>query len=440
MRPEGPRAASGRGSWGEAPQRSALAVEQGVEPDRAEGGGADAAEREFAEAQRVVAGAEHQGDGGHEQVLVVREVDLVVDPDLGAGHGNQAKHHDGHAAHHGQRNGLDQRAELGTEAEQDRHAAGHEKDGGGVDLGRGHDADVFGVGGHAGAARAAGHDGGHAVAHEGAAHVAVQVLAGHRRHGLDVAQVLRHQDDGHGRDQQHGVAAEHRRAEIGQAEPGGAGDAAQVQRFAQTEAVGEHGVDDAGDDQAHEDQQALQHAAAEHGHQRHTDEGHALHPGVEARGRHVLDRDAGQVQADHRHHRAGDHRRHQAFDPARADGLHQRADQRVDDAAGDDAAERHADVGVGPRSGVAAGRDHHADEGEAGAEVARHLAAGHDEEDQRADAAHEDGDVGVEAHQDGGEHGGAEHGDQVLHAHHGRLRPGQALVGADDAAVRERGR
>ena len=38
---------------------------------------------------------------------------------------------------------------------------------------------------------------------------------------------------------------------------------------------------------------------------------------VEAGGRHVLDGDAGQVQADHRHHRTGDHGG-MALDPAGA--------------------------------------------------------------------------------------------------------------------------
>jgi hypothetical protein len=88
-------------------------AQQRVQQDRAEGGGADAAQREAAELQREVAGAQHQRDGGHDQVAVLREVDPVVDPDLGARHGDQAEHHDAHAAHHRQRNRLDHAPNLG---------------------------------------------------------------------------------------------------------------------------------------------------------------------------------------------------------------------------------------------------------------------------------------------------------------------------------------
>src|SRR5437867_7676569 len=73
-------------------------AQQQVQRDRAEGRGADAAERETAEAQREVTGAEHQRDGGDDQVGVVAEVDLVVDPDLRSGDRDQAEHDDADAA------------------------------------------------------------------------------------------------------------------------------------------------------------------------------------------------------------------------------------------------------------------------------------------------------------------------------------------------------
>ena len=49
-----------------------------------------------------------------------------------------------------------------------------------------------------------------------------------------------------------------------------------------------------------------------------------------------------------------------------------------------------------------------------------------------------DRDVGVESHEQRGEHGRAEHRDHVLHAERDGLRGGQTLVGGDDAALAQR--
>ena len=60
--------------------------------------------------------------------------------------------------------------------------------------------------------------------------------------------------------------------------------------------------------------------------------------------------------------------------------------------------------------------------------------AAHDEkEDQRADTAHQHGDIGVKAHEDRREDGRAEHGDNVLDAERKHLAGGKPLVGGDDA-------
>ena len=250
-----------------------------------------------------------------------------------------------------------------------------------------------------------------------------------------MAQVFCHQDEHHRHDQQDRPAVKHRRGELRQAEPGRGDDAGKIHRLAHAQAVGQDHVDHGGDQQAKQDQQALQHAARQHGDQRHADEGDGLHPAVKVAGSHVLHRNRGQVQADHRHHGTGDDWRHQALDPARADQLHQQADQHVDQAADDDATQRHRQVQVGPAATIAGGSHHHADKGKAAAQIARHLAAGKQEEDERADAAHEDRQVRVETHQDGGQHGRAKHGDHVLDAHQPGLRPGQAFIGGNAATL-----
>src|SRR5687767_12753414 len=60
------------GCIGDADAGRGVAVQQRVEQDGAEGRGADAAQGEAAEVECVVAGAQHQRDGGDDQVLVQR--------------------------------------------------------------------------------------------------------------------------------------------------------------------------------------------------------------------------------------------------------------------------------------------------------------------------------------------------------------------------------
>ena len=105
--------------------------------------------------QAEVAGAQDQRDGGHDQVAVLAEVHLVVHPEACAGHGDEAEHHDGHAAQHGRRDGGDGSAELGREAQQDGGQRRNHEDQRGIDAGDGHHADVLGIGGDARAARRA---------------------------------------------------------------------------------------------------------------------------------------------------------------------------------------------------------------------------------------------------------------------------------------------
>jgi hypothetical protein len=126
------------------------------------------------------------------------------------------------------------------------------------------------------------------------------------------------------------------------------------------------------------------------------------------------------------------------LDPSRAGPHHRKPDQRENRAAGKDAAERDAELGVRPLPGIAGGGDDHGDEGEGRAEIARDPPARHREEDQRADAAHQDGEVGVEAHQPRRQNGGAEHRHDMLQAERDGLRPGQPFLRRDDDAVLRR--
>src|SRR5690606_4317077 len=119
--------------------------------------------------------------------------------------------------------------------------------------------------------------------------------------------------------------------------------------------------------------------------------------------------------------------------------VHQHPDQRVDQAAHDDAAQRHTNVAVGTLAGKAGSGNDHTDEGERGAQIAGHFAACDQKEDQGADTAHQHGHVGVKAHEDGCQHGRAKHGDHVLNAHQAGLAPGQTFVWPDNTAVLQHG-
>lgn len=58
----------------------AFAVQQRIQQDRTKGGGTDACHRKVAKVQCEVASAQDQGNGRHNQVLVLRKIDLVIDP------------------------------------------------------------------------------------------------------------------------------------------------------------------------------------------------------------------------------------------------------------------------------------------------------------------------------------------------------------------------
>ena len=146
-----------------------------------------------------------------------------------------------------------------------------------------------------------------------------------------------------------------------------------------------------------------------------------------------VDGDRRQHEADGGDDGAGQDRRHEALDPAVPGNGHDDADQGVERARRDDAAEGEADIGVGRADARARRREHRADEGEARAEIARHPPADDGEEDQGGDAGEQDRDVRIEAHEEGCEDGGAEHGDHVLQPDHDGRAGRQPLLRHDDA-------
>src|SRR4029453_6637289 len=119
-------------------------VEGGHGHDRAQGDPGDL--EVVGDHQGRVADGDDDAGGHRDQVDRVAEVDPVLLPDLGPQQTDHAVQDHRDAAEPAARGGGDDRADVGGEAEQDRHQRGHVVGGGGVDPGRGHDADVLGVG------------------------------------------------------------------------------------------------------------------------------------------------------------------------------------------------------------------------------------------------------------------------------------------------------
>src|SRR3546814_13665674 len=67
--------------------------------------------------------------------------------------------------------------------------------------------------------------------------------------------------------------------------------------------------------------------------------------------------------------------------------------------------------------------------------LAGYSPADEQKENKRTHARHQNGDIGIEAHQQGGQYGRTEHRHDVLRAHGDVLRPGLVFVGLHNGAV-----
>ena len=185
--------------------------------------------------------------------------------------------------------------------------------------------------------------------------------------------------------------------------------------------VGEPG-EDVAEDQAEEDRDPAEEAAQADGHQDH--DGHRQHgdPGV---GRHVgLRRHRGEVEPDQHDHGAGDHRRQHRVDDVRAEEVDDQAHEGQHHTGDED---RPGDVHGPALLGVDRGGTAH--ERGRRAEVARDLVLHDQQEADRGDAAHHDGEVRAEPHDDREHERRTEHRDHVLGTETDRATPREPLVG-----------
>jgi hypothetical protein len=293
-----------------------------------------------------------------------------------------------------------------------------------------------------------------AVGRDCSAHHRVEIGTGHLGDRLDVSHVLGHEGD-HGRQRQQcerdreagpvpshlievvggelvadetvdGVSREPEpvgRLHVGPVDPAvGVGAAADL---------AEHDVDQPGQDiaehQTQEDGDPAQEPTEAHGHHHHRQRGDDRHPAV---GRHV---DVGghprQVEADQHDDRTGHHRGQHLVDDPDTGEVDQHPDECEHDSGDQDRA-GHVGRAAGPALvGVDGGCA--ADERRRGPEVARHLAVDDQQEADRGDAAHQDGQVRVEPHQCREHERGPEHRHDVLGTEPDGLAPREALVRRD---------
>ena len=237
--------------------------------------------------------------------------------------------------------------------------------------------------------------------------------------------MLHHGGDGDGGHDQDGGQVKAGKLEGGQAQEGGAGHLGEVQDGAtvrighaahvhdEGHQIGAHNAQQDGDD--------LHHALApDIGHH---DDGHG-HQGQPPAGGSIGNGGAGEVQADHDDHGAGDDGGEVPHDGLGAQHLKEQSQHQIQETGDDDAAQSVGQLQLGIQT-VIGGHGGHGGEatqvGEGGTKESGDLELGAHMEQQGAQTGHQQGGLdaqgqAVALNQNGYQHGGAKHGEQMLQA------------------------
>src|SRR5690606_1153134 len=121
-----------------------------IKHERCQSRGGNAAQREVADHDGKVACAENERDADRKEVAWVGKVDLVHHPDARHRRCDEAEDGERQTGQHRWRNGLQECTELGRKTKQDGDYGCDDEDQRRIDLGHGHDADIFRVSGDAG--------------------------------------------------------------------------------------------------------------------------------------------------------------------------------------------------------------------------------------------------------------------------------------------------
>ena len=368
-------------------------------------------ERYIAQRQRNAGQTGNKDNRGQDHVAVLAVINMIINQNTQTGGADHAVQQERDTADDRTRNRLDkgcQRADKRADDAQHSRAADNAH---GVHLGDSHNTDVLAVGGGRDRTDEAGDHGREVIREQRAVQTGVleQIAADDLARDELMADVLVRDDEDDRQDDQDGVDVELRRLKVRN------GDEAGVQRIDDG-----LGVDDAGNnarDVAADDrdqdrngrEEAAKHDAAEYRngerHEKGDDraDGHAVTDDAAGGSRR-----AGQFETDERDDRAHGYRRQHDADPVRAAFVDDKREDAAARADCDEAAER---VLVAP---VLDDDGRGCDERKGRAEVGRRLALGDQDEQQRADAVHEQHDGRVHMEDERDQYGCAEHREHML--------------------------
>ena len=256
-----------------------------------------------------------------------------------------------------------------------------------------------------------------------------EVIAGGGGNGGHVTDVLHHGSDGDGGHDQHGGHVELGENELLEADEVGLTHGGEVDEgLHNAVGIGQLGAAESGNhrhnvaaNHTQQDGDDLHHALTPN--VGHHDDSHG-HQGQPPAGGGVFDGGAGEVQADHDDHGAGDDGGEVPHDGLGAQHLKEQSQHQIQETGDDDAAQSVGQLQFRGQT-VIGGHGGHGGEaaqvGEGGAQESGDLELGAHMEQQGAQTGHQQGGLdaqgqAVALNQNGYQHGGAKHGEQMLQA------------------------
>lgn len=371
-------------------------------------------------------------DCGQDQISGFRIVYALFDQHADTGSGDEAEEEDADAAHDRSRDAVDERGDLSDEGEEDGEACGAADDPGAVDARHCHDAHVFTIRGIRRRADEAGNHIRQAVGKERAVKSRIfdEVAADDVARDEEMADVFGENHEERRKDHHDGRKIEMRRIEGRQGEPWHFFHMREVyDPHEDGENVAGDDTDedrDDGDESASKDSREDGDDQGEHGNRDGRRHAHALRLTDEAGHGHG---ERCQLEPDDRDDRAHGSRREEDIDPGNADLLHEERDDYEAETEGDEAA-------LGIRICHARRRghcQHRRDEGEGRAEVGRELPFADGEVEERPDTVHEKAGRWIHVQEEGHEHRGAKHGEEVLQREGNGRKEREPLLDFDDS-------